>query len=67
MTNYLVILENRADLSEDLTSFLIQAANIEDAHNQMEDYKSRPDHEVIIQSVNSIWLNNDIRKSSRPH
>jgi len=65
MTNYLVILENRQDLSEDLVSFLIQAQNLEDAHAQMADRAKATDIDLYIQSVNSIWLHNDIRRAHR--
>lgn len=63
MTNYLVILENRADLSADLQSFIIQANNLKEAHEQVQEH-GVPDHiDHYIQSVNSIWLHHDIRKN----
>lgn len=67
MTNYLVILENRVNLDEDLQSFIIQAANLTDAQEQMSEYSAKDNTEVYIQSVNSIWLHNDIRRAKRVH
>ena len=67
MTNYLVILENRVNIDEDLKSFIIEAANLLDAQTQMSEYSAKADTEVYIQSVNSIWLHNDIRRAKRVH
>ena len=66
MTNYLVLLENRQDTLEDITSFLIQAENITAAHKQMEHKKEDDRYRVYIESVNSIWLHNDIRRAAMP-
>lgn len=66
LTNYLVMLENRQDTLEDITSFLIEAENIMAAHKQMEHKKEDDRYRVYIESVNSIWLHNNIRKASMP-
>ena len=65
MTEYLVILEDRANLDAELTSFIIQARNLLDAQNQTAEYVNRENLEVYIQSITSIWLHNDIRRAKR--
>lgn len=60
MIDYLAIIESTH--KDTFDSFIFKAKNIEAAYNLTENLEG-PTTKVWIQSIPSVWLNNNIRRS----
>lgn len=66
MPRYLAILSDKTESELPFKSWLFDARNILEAKELLREYESTGKYDIVVQSVASIYLNNDLRINSQP-